>query len=281
MTLLATQNSSVINRASPFAKSLWYAFLPGLGQFTGRTARDLSGYHRHGDFQDAASWSSYTGGVGFGSVALDGVDDHIDLTTFNLPRPSTQIILVKFNTLDGTTDAQPTVLHAGNHYLAIDGANDQVQFFNGAWRNSTATVTTNTLHCIGYSGSTSQSRMFLDGVKVYDAATGIATTGAGIEIGARADALSSPFTTDGNIVGAFIYDVELSDSQHAAFYREARRGFTSLLNHVPFRRDVPAAPSIVPERGVKLRRIKRISHFPSSRVTKLPAIKRVSVHRAD
>ncbi len=192
------------------------------------TLTDLTGNGYNGSLTNMSAgsdWVSNTEAGGVRALDLDGTNDHILVSASLHSAFQSRTISGWFKIRSvGSGDSTPTLFNSNSMYLAIDGANNQPQFFNGSWRNGSSGITLNTwfhvMWGVAFSGSTpTTTKIWLNGSAVYSSpALALGTGDSSFRIGARGDVISSPYCVDGLFDDVRLFHQLLDDTDAADLY---------------------------------------------------------------
>jgi PKD repeat protein len=214
--------------------------MPFEGGSTTTFTRDYSGYNRNGTVNGTA-WNSTGGYGGSGAYYFDGVDDHIDVGTFNPPDPMNVTLSAWVNVHDRPVSSTNGYIltkgndAAGNSYgIFISGSSSTtlsaglMTFSSGApsgrWASSAAgSVTPDTWHHIVGVLHGQTMKIYLDGeLKATNTASGIINPSAqSVWIGGQ-NRGGLPYRITGFVDEVQMYNRSLSDQEISVLYQGRR-----------------------------------------------------------
>lgn len=220
-----------VNGKNPIAA--WVPSRDASGNGT-TTLYDLTGNGYNGTLTNMSAgsdWVSNTESGGVRALDLDGTNDHILVSASLNSAFQTRTICGWWKLRGvGAGDSAPTLFHSNSMYCAVDGANNQPQFFSGSWRNGSSGITLDTwfhvAYAVGFSGATpATTKIWLNGASIYTTpAVSLGIGDGSFRIGARGDAIYSPFCVNGLFDDVRLFHVLLDDTDVADLFTAQRGG---------------------------------------------------------
>lgn len=165
---------------------------------------------------------SFGGSGRFERAAVFGGNNSTLSVTASTPlltTASTLSLWVRLNSR-GTGDSQPMLAKSAGFNFAIDGATGMLEFYSGgAWRKAASgSLSLKEWHHVALVQASTQTLLYLDGVLVHTSSLMPDAAATFLELGGRSDALSAPYTLNGQMDEVSIWSRPLTSIEIKSLY---------------------------------------------------------------